>query len=305
MGNRHGSRDVQDGMTPVISTRLTSVLAAGALVLTITACGDDAATGSPTDGTAATVPDETLPPPDDRIDHPTGADDVVLRIGYEGGFVPVDHAWLNLPTLLVTGDGRMIVHGPTTAIYPGQLLPNMQVRTITEEGIQQLLELAEEHGLLADREYEAPTNIADAPDTVVTVRAAGGEFRHSAYALGLSADGAEGDDARRQLGDFVATVTGDWSYGENPELGPEEPYVADVFLARPSVVTDLSGYEIEPTVVEWPGSVDLAAAVDGCVELPADEYRDLLQSANQLTFFDAGGTTYALAVKPLLPGDSC
>jgi hypothetical protein len=295
-------------MTPTTTSRVLSVIAAGALVLSLAACGDDeTASGSPIEPTDGSTVPETLPPPAaDVIEHPDGADDVVLRIAYEGGFVPVEVAWLNLPTLIVTGDGRLVVQGPTPAIYPGPLLPNMQVRTISEAGIQELLALAEEHGLLAERDYEAPTNVADAPDTVVVVRAAGGEFRHQAYALGIGGlDGSNETGPRADLQAFVEEVTGDWLHGQNPELGTEQAYAPDTYLARATVVTDLTGFEIEPTVLEWTGSVDLAAAVDGCVELPAAEYRDVLEAANQLTFFSVGETTYSLAVKPLLPGDGC
>jgi hypothetical protein len=48
------------------------------------------------------------------------------------------------------------------AIYPGPLLPNLLQRSITETGIQRLLDLADEHGLLGDVTYARPDNIADA-----------------------------------------------------------------------------------------------------------------------------------------------
>ena len=236
------------------------------------------------------------------IDHPTGADDVVVRIAYEGGFVPVEVAFLNLPTLLVTGDGQAIVQGPIVEIYPGPLLPNMQARPVTEAGIQDLLGLAEDHGLLADVEYTNPTNIADAPDTVVEIAANGETFVHRAYALGIS---DETDPARAALADFVAQATGDWLYGDNPELGPEAPYTSDTFLIRASEVGDYTG-DIEPTVVDWPADASVRLADAGeCAAVPAAEVGDLFADANQLTFFAEDGITYQLTVKPLLPGDGC
>ena len=276
--------------------------------LLLAACGDDSPSG---DAPSDSLPIDTVGPVDTTappttvtggFDHPTGADDIVVRIAYEGGFVPVEVAFLNLPTLLVTGDGQAIVQGPVVEIYPGPLLPNMQARPVTEAGIQDLLGLAEDHGLLADVEYTNPTNIADAPDTVVEIAANGETFVHRAYALGIS---DETDPARAALADFVAQATGDWLYGDNPELGAEAPYTSDTFLIRASEVGDYTG-DIEPTVVDWPADASVRLADAGeCAAVPAAEVGDLFADANQLTFFAEDGITYQLTVKPLLPGDGC
>jgi hypothetical protein len=176
------------------------------------------------------------------------------------------------------------------------------VRTISEQGIQQLLALAQEHGLLTEREYTNPTNIADAPDTVVEISAGGETFTHRAYALGI--DG-ETDELRAELAAFVTAATGDWLYGENPELGAEQPYTSDTFLIRGLEVGDYQG-DIEPTIVDWPATSSLSLAGAGeCAEVPADAVADLFAGANQLTFFAQDGITYQVAAKPLLPGDSC
>lgn len=297
-------------MTNVNIPRILSLAVAGSMTLVLAACGDDSQTASgdtvpapstPGTSTPATPAPGTSAPGTGAIEHPVGADDVVLRIGYEGGFVPVEVAFQNLPTLLVTGDGRLIVQGPVIEIYPGPLLPNLQVRTISEAGIQQLLALAADHGLLTERAYDNPTNIADAPDTVVHLAANREVYEHRAYALGI--DGEEADELRQALADFVAAATGDFAV-DNPELGPEQPYTSDTFLVRPTVVTDLTGYEIEPTVTDWPA--DLPPLVDGeCTEVPASVVSELFAAANQLTFFTSADQQFSLAVKPLIPGDSC
>ncbi len=281
--------------------RLLSLVAVGALALSTAACADDVPDGS--SSVPSTIVDDTLPGPEPVIDHPVGADDLVVRIGYEGGFVPLEYTFLNLPTVLVTGDGRLIVQGAVPEIYPGPLLPSLLVRPIGEDGVQHLLALADEYGLLADREYGRPDNIADAPDTVVTISANGSTFRHSAYALGLASfDESEPDDARRQLAGFVDEVNR-WLVASSDAVD-EQPYGADTYLIRATQVTDLSGLDIEPTFVEWFGSADLAAASE-CAAVPDSEYGEIFSSANQLTFFTVGETIYSLTVKPLLPGDSC
>jgi hypothetical protein len=178
----------------------------------------------------------------------------------------------------------------------------MQTRAVTETGIQDLLALADRHGLLADIEYTNPTNVADAPDTVVEISANGRTFTHRAYALGID---TETDPARAALADFVTQATGDWLHGDNPELGTEQPYTSDTFLIRASEVGDYTG-DIEPTVVDWPAdtSVRLTDASE-CAAIPAAEVGDLFANANQLTYFAENGITYQVAVKPLLPGDGC
>lgn len=291
-------------------TRAATVLAAATVVLA--ACGDDSAepAAEPPDASLpapGTDPDPTPPttdaaPPGDRgFEHPTDADEVVIEIRHEGGFMPVEAVFTQLPTLLVAGDGRRYVQGPQIAIYPGPLLPNVQVDEIGEEGIQSLLELAAEHGLLTEREYAAPDHVADAPDTVVTIGAAGETYVHRAYALGIG--GLDGSDAetgdRAELQAFVEAATAD--------LGAEgTAFAPETYLVRAFPVDDLTGYEVEPTVLDWPDEVSLrlADAAD-CAAVPAAEVGDLFAGASQLTFFVEAGVTYQLAVKPELPGGGC
>jgi hypothetical protein len=285
--------------------RLFIALAA-LLPLALAACGDDSSNAdAPTDSVPVdtVAPPETTAPPTtlpSAYEHPGGADELIVRIAYEGGFVPVEVAFLNLPTLLLSGDGHVFVQGAVPAIYPGPLLPNIQVASVTEAGIQDLLALADTHGLLTDVEYTNPTNIADAPDTVVAIAANGETFVHRAYALGIN---DETDPARKALADFVAAATGDWLNG--PEIGAQEEYTSETYLIRASEAGEYSG-DIEPTVVDWPTdvSVRLVDAAE-CVAVPAAEVGDLFADANQLTFFADDGITYQVTAKPQLPGDGC
>jgi hypothetical protein len=298
----HSTRRIR----PRITRRAFALVLAAPLLLA--ACGDDdTQTGSPgpTPGDS-TLPPEAPPPTPapSAYEHPTGSDDVVVWIGVEGGFVPVEVAFQHLPSLLVTGDGRAIQQGPQIAIYPGPLLPNLQQRTITEEGIQQLLGLADEHGLFQPGSYKGPEDtIADAPYTVVRLTADGTTIEHRAYALGIDGD-EEGDRAR--LAEFVALATDLAAAVGEDELGPEEPYESETYRIRATVVDDTSGFDIEPTVVDWPetASVRLTDATQ-CAVVPVDEVVDLFAEATQLTFFREDGVVYQVSAVPALPGDSC
>ncbi len=301
-------------MRRIHPTRATALIVPAALAFTLAACGDDSepAADEPIDTVvdttvAPTTPATTAPPTAppttvaDGYEHPTGADDVVVSIAYEGGFMTMEATFAQLPSLLVTGDAREFSLGPQIEIYPGPLLPNVQLADIGEAGIQELLALADEHGLLQDREYDADTNVADASDTVVTISANGETYVHRAYALGLGGGPGMTEETgdRAELQAFVDAALMTLGTSET------EAFEADAYLVRSFPIDDVSGYEIEPTIVEWTvDGVDLAAASD-CVEIPADQVADLFVDANQLTFFAQDGTAYQLAVKPQLPGDSC
>jgi len=278
------------------------VLAAGSL-LTLVACGEDSTANNdqPT-GTIAppvltpAVPTTAAPP---GIEHPTGADEAVIEIIFEGGFVPADFAFRNLPLLLVSGNGSHFTQGPQIAIFPGPMLPNVLVSDIGEPGVQQLLDLAAEHGLLTQRAYERNDMIADASDTVVRISANGETYEHRAYALGMGA--GVGDDSvetgdRAELQAFIDAAI---STSPADAVGFEP----QTFLVRATPVTDTSGYDVEPTIAEWSiEGVTLADAAD-CVAIPATDVQELFSTANQLTFFTEADVTYQLSVRPQLPGD--
>jgi hypothetical protein len=290
--------------------RLAAATATVALVLA--ACGDDGAEPAAQPGDSIPTPDTTIPtdatnaPVDGAMEHPTGSDEVVVEIAYEGGFMPMEAVFTQLPVLLVAGDGSQYVQGPQIEIYPGPLLPNVQVSEIGEDGIQSLLDLAAEHGLLTEREYESPDNIADASDTVVTIRANGETYVHRAYALGIGGGLAGPDETgdRAELQAFVDAATAD-TIGGDP-TGGEQSFDPETYLVRATPVDELSIYEVEPTVTDWPADVSLVLAdAAECAEVPAADVADLFTDANQLTFFVEGDVTYQLSVKPELPGDSC
>jgi hypothetical protein len=301
---------------PRRSRRVWGPVAAVALLAPLAACGDDSPAAEQPPAPATTTPPDSAPPatttPAGGYEHPLGADEVVVEIVFEGGFLaPADH-FRTVPMLLVAGDGRAFTQGPQIEIYPAPLLPNVLVQQFGEDGVQGLVALADEHGLLAEREYERDDRIADAADLVVRISAGGETYEHRAYALGLGGTPDE-PGARGELQDFVEAALA----MADPAAATFEP---DAYVVRAIPIDDLTGFETEPTVVAWPEGTGVALSeATECVEVPADAVGEVFGAANQLTFFtDAGGVAttdagtsdaepvvYELAVKPLLPGRGC
>jgi hypothetical protein len=285
---------------------LLAALAALGLGLAAAACGsDDTQPASPS-------PDSTLPPVSgsEGYQHPTGADEVVVSYEEVGGFLPRELAFRQPPNVLVAGDGSTFSPGAQIEIYPGPLLPAVQVSTIDEDTIQEVLAAADEAGLLTAVDYDQPTNIADASTAVVTINVNGETFVHEAYALGLGegpgGDGAESTPERQALLDFIAELSALTVPGPSGEADLYEP---DAYGIEALPVDDLSVYGtdgIEPTVVDWPvdAGVRLADA-SSCAVVSAAEVGEALAAANQLTFFDDAGVTYQVLARPVLPGRAC
>jgi hypothetical protein len=284
-----------------MNLRIVPVLLVAALGLA--ACGSDS------DSPAA---DDSLPPVADAYQHPTGADDVVIQYAEVGGFVPREFAFQQTPNVLVSGDGRVFGPGAQIEIYPGPLLPAVQVQSITEEGIQAILAAADEAGLFTQIDYEQPTNIADASTAQVTINVGGQTYVHEAYALGLANPGQPGEETtpeRQALADFIAQLMDLPTLAGADQLGEQTVFESDQYGIEALVVDDLSVYGtdgIEPTVVDWPAeaTVRLADAAM-CTVVSAGEVGETLAAANQLTFFTDADVTYQVLAKPILPGTDC
>ncbi len=281
---------------------LSAIAATPVLVALAAACGDPDQVPVGTDPpTPATTPGTTT---GTAIAHPDGPDDVVLKVSYEGGFVPAGYAFVNTPTLLVSGDGRVFSQGVTTAIYPGPLLPSVMVRSITEHGIQALLAAAQGAGLLAAApDYSGGDNVADAPNTVVTINALGGTFVHSGYALGIASPESP---ARQNLLDVVTKLSDISGLAGAANLGVDETFVATTYRlqARPVDRAELTGQDLEPSVVDWPADAGvLLADATTCARVEAPAVGSLFIDANQNTYFNEGDIVYQVAVAGVLPGD--
>ena len=272
-------------------TFLAAMISAPAFAGLIAACGGD--------------DDENDPGATPPYDLPQGADDVVLRVAYEGGYVAVETLFVALPTLLITGGGRVFTVAAIPEIYPGPLVTPLMVGTISPAGLQALMAAADEArliGFVADYEIPAGMGISDAPDTAVTLTVNGNTYTHRAYALGF--DGSQ-TPTRDRLDSFV-TAVGDLAtlVGASELTDPEE-YVPERYRFRAMVTDPAQWNDLEPTIVEWPTESGLALSAGAeCAVLDAATIGGLFTEARQNTLFQEGDTVYQLAVAAVLPGDA-
>ncbi|MGH9024716.1 MAG: hypothetical protein ACRDWD_01150 [Acidimicrobiia bacterium] len=275
---------------------------AGALVLA--ACGDDGGgTTSPTD-------------PDDAIEYPTGADDVVIRVEVVGGY-EVGPAATDVPVVSVLGAGQVIVPGPTIERYPPPALPNLVSTEIDAEQIEGLLAEADELGLLEETDYGEP-GITDQPETVVTIAANGEVYEHRAYALDF--DVRTSDDvteeqkaARENLAEFVEVATGSELTGDDA-LGS---YEYDELAVISEDYSQPDGNEApRPNLLDWPLGDDLATAGEPfdlggrCQVVSGQDAVGTVvgqaEDATTITKWRSGGKSYSVTFVPLLPDEhSC
>ena len=275
-------------------------------VLTViaAACGD-ARPGSSSTGPTSSEPGTTEPGAERDVRS------ALIRVSFEGGYVPRGFAFVNTPTLVVSGDGRAITPGASPAIYPGPLLPAMRERPISEAGIGSLLQHADDAGLLAappDYHSDAEQTIADAPNTVVRITVDGATFVHSAYALGNTddSDGDETTPARRTLLAFVRSLEDLEAAAGAGTLGADRELVAEEYRLQsaPVAEAELAGLDPAPTVVDWPATsgLDLATATT-CARLGVAEAGAVFVTATQNTYFRQAGILFRVFAAAVLPGD--
>ena len=166
------------------------------------------------------------------IEHPTGANDLILGVAYEGGFVAYEYTLGTTPFWSLFGDGTLIVPGPQIEIYPGPALPNLTATPVSEDGIQAILQAARDAGLMdGDKDY-GDMCIADAANTVFTTTADGSTSVVTAYALDVgeptgTCGGGKDAAARAKLAAFQAKLTDLASWLPAGSLGTEAPYDPD------------------------------------------------------------------------------
>lgn len=242
---------------------------------------------------------------DDTNQPPSDPDAVVLTVTTEGGFIPVEFNLDRVPRFVLTADRTLYHQGPVPAIFPGPLLPNIQVSTLDEAAFDEVMLLVEELALPdIDEKIDdsGAEMIADAGTTFITYYDDNGAHRLGVYALEFS-DGPSSTD-RVLANELLQTLDSGALEGESRPYQPERLQVA----AGPALRFD----DVPGSVEEWPLGVSFDEMDEWgmgwrCVEVTGEEAGELMgifQDATQATRWDTGTEQLSIKARPLLPGET-
>lgn len=251
------------------------------------------------------------------IEHPTGAGDLILQVGVSGGFVPPSTTLTQMPGFSLYGDGTLITQGAQIEIYPGPALPALNQTHVSQEGIQAILEAAQDAGLFGPDVSYGFDCVADAGTTTFILNAGGSIHTIDAYALGIAEGSCPGADApaRKKLAQFDAELGDLRSWLPPGSVGEDATYAFSEIriYVQPYVGQDPN---LQQGPIEWPLSPGLASfgepLSDGalqdarCGVVGGEDLTTVmpdLQRANQLTPWSSDGAEYSLLLRPLLPDE--
>jgi len=231
-----------------------------------------------------------------------------------------------IPPFTLTGDGRVIVPGAQIELFPGPALPAVNVRRLTEDGIQAVLnEVARTALFGASVEYRGAQNfVMDGSDTIFSLHADGREVEVVVYGLGIldpaapntgiSAAEIAAHGALQRLSDRLMNLEG-WvpaSAWAEPSWRPYQPEALRL-LVRNADADPPDGSGIGNQLLDWPDASDPAAFGDpaeggslrcGVVNgQDAKDWYGALSTANQLTRFVKDDHRYQVTVRFMLPDE--
>ena len=268
-------------------------LVIGALSFAMVAWTITAAVSPSSDATTTTIAVKAVPEP-------------LLSIGSSGGLIDPNFKFSRLPIVVVASTGELYAQGPTTMIYPGAVLPNVRVRTLSKAGIVRLRALVTRAGIDRVVDYGRPP-IADVPALVIRYLPANATFVTNALpSFGVGEKSlTSGQRARRAKIRALMVSLEDPRRTFGRQISPEAAYTPNRFVIRAGdPQTNADG--LTPAVVDWPLPGTPLAAVGQCAVVEGSDGSTLaaaLRNANQLTKFRDAGKTWQLTVRVLLAGD--
>ncbi|HEX7171187.1 MAG TPA: hypothetical protein VF365_01120 [Candidatus Limnocylindria bacterium] len=305
------------------------------LVLSACAAGGGSPPASADSGGSPGASDEPAPSASPRdsdgggtggdVEHPTGSEAIVV-VTLAGGMIPAQMQVGEVPVFTLVGDGRVIVPGLQTLEFPGPILPALQERRLTEEGIQLVLSALDETNLFTgDLENRvAASVISDASDTVFTVHAGGRTSVVTVFGVGMMPPEMEpppGTDEGELEAYRVLSALNDrlmtldtWLPADAWATDTWQEYQPEAFRLYVRDVTDQPDDEELPgQQIAWPADEDPATFGEemahfgdgtrcGVVEGEAGAtWLDAFLEANQNTIWTFGDRRYAIDPRPLLP----
>lgn len=254
--------------------------------------------------------------PSGAIRYPTGRSDLVLTWEEANGLAPVGYggggatstSFLQLPLLLVYGDGTVIGfrNAPTVGTPP--MLPPLVVRHLDAAGMRGLLATADQDRLLRRRSYRSATaeRTPDAGQTTLTISVNGQTYVHQAYGRTIGSSGA-----RRQLNRFIKQLANLDALAGPGHVTAPEPYRPNSYAVRARPVGEQAGADDgtgegaggeSTNVVAWPAGAGSLADAQRCLVVRGPEVDRVLAAATSRTRFLDGTTVYQTTFRVLLPG---
>jgi hypothetical protein len=207
-------------------------------------------------------------------------------------------------TVVVYADGRVFrrVTGPAFAGFfgagfvgrptmaPPPAPSSYEVAELTDDGLEWLIDRADELGMLVDHPDYGDPMITDNPSSSLVVMTDGGTFEHSVYAPGYDVDGRVEQERREHFREFSDTLRGLESEVDD-ELSDFEPWIPEAWI-----VSEQTWLFDEPTR-DWP--LDEPPVPGDCVILPVDGDQDTATGA----YIGPDGTF--VVADAALPGTEC
>jgi hypothetical protein len=253
----------------------------------------------------------------DTLEHPTGAEDVILRMEAGGGFTFIGWAATETPSFTLYGDGTVIARdstapGPDPA--PDGLMKNNPFFTarLPEDQVQDLLEFAlGEGGLGIARPKYENNMVTDVEWTTFSVNAGGIDKKVEVYALGF--DSGQDPDAAIKSAFVTLAERLNLIAADLPVAA--EQYVPDrwrgvLIEAEPGQVGAPAEWpwdDLQPSdfVADPNGATTFPARVLTAVQVDALGIDDPAGGVQNIAITGPDGEQlYQLALRPLLPGDA-
>jgi hypothetical protein len=208
-------------------------------------------------------------------------------------------------TVVVYGDGR-VFRRVTGAAFAGlssagfadrspRMAPppapsSYEVAELTDEGLEWLIDRADELGMLVDDPDYGDAMITDNPTSTLVITIDDETFEHSVYAPGYDVDGRVEQERREHFREFSDTL-----YDVESEIydaiSDFEPWLPEAWI-----VSERSWLFDEPTR-DWP--LDELPVPGDCVILPVDDDQDTATGA----YIGPDGTF--VVADAALPGTEC
>ncbi len=298
-----------------------AVLLTLALAGLLAACNPSGGATTPPSSTPTNAPTPAGPTPSptpvpsptfraDQIEHPTGANDIVLRMEEGGGFVPMNFLVTQAPTFTLYGDGTVIFQQVDNRGAPFGTVPYLPwlVGHLDEDGMQALLQFALSTGRLANAKdnYDNPL-IADAGSTIFTLDAAGMQKVVNIYALFEGPDPNVPDQADRAGFNQLAAALR--SFETQDGLGEVAAFQPEIYRV---ILLEAFGEPVGQAL-EWPWddlTIDDFPAGDepgGIAHLDAEHVSKLIEVPNGghpgIWVRDPDDNLVQFGVRPLLPDE--